>query len=59
MEEKITTMTEDMHLKTRNVDFYKCAVCKTVSVAKQYGRFNYCPYCGYKIDWRNDYTEVE
>lgn len=59
MEEKITTMTKDIFLKKVNVYFCKCAVCLNVSVAKQYGRFNYCPYCGCKIDWRKDYAEVE
>jgi hypothetical protein len=44
------------------IQFYTCTTCNGASVAKDYGAFNYCPYCGCQIEWEInniDNEEVE
>lgn len=58
-----TRMIEDIMLGNKRkgtaIQFFKCTTCNGVSVAKDYGEFNYCPYCGFRIEWRINGNEIE
>ena len=55
-----TTMFPEMFIKyTGGVQFYTCRLCNGTSIAKNYGIFNYCPFCGRSIKWEEEDEENE
>jgi predicted RNA-binding Zn-ribbon protein involved in translation (DUF1610 family) len=58
-----TRMIKDIMLGNKRkgiaIQFYTCTTCNGASVAKDYGEFNYCPYCGLRIEWRINGNEIE
>lgn len=58
-----TRMIKDICLVTKKkgiaIQFYTCTTCNGSSVAKDYGEFNCCPFCGLRIEWRINGKEIE
>lgn len=51
MDKDKTTMRRDIVFNDNQ--FWACNTCNCASIARQYGEFNFCPYCGFEIDWSN------
>lgn len=49
MDKNKTTMRIDIAFGDNQ--FWACNTCNCASIARAYRDFNFCPYCGFEIDW--------
>ena len=58
-----TRMLKDITLGSKRrgtlLQFYACTTCNGASIARDFGDFNYCPYCGLQIEWRINGKEIQ